>query len=96
MKAAIKQVLDEHGLTQVALAARTGIAQPTLSQYFQGGDKRRVPDVGNARKLAAEFGMGLDALYDLLAAEDPAGLPEGAQLGPDSDAMDLERIGTEG
>lgn len=66
------------GLTQVQVAARTGIAQNRLSRYENG---RQVPDLGTLDRLLSCYGADVEALSRALkdargASPAPASDPE--------------------
>jgi transcriptional regulator with XRE-family HTH domain len=55
----LAELRDRADLTQMALAARSGVSLRTI-QNIEGG---ALPKIATARRLAAALGVSLDALF---------------------------------
>lgn len=67
----LRTAREARGLTQVDLAARTGIVQNALSHYECG---RREPSLDNLRRLAVALGVSAGYLLGLEAGEPTNGV----------------------
>lgn len=61
----LKELREKQGLTQLALAAASGVNQSTLSQYESGV---RKPSLENAKRLAKALHITLDELVTHLSS----------------------------
>jgi transcriptional regulator with XRE-family HTH domain len=66
----LRQVRERLFVTQAELAARTGIAEATLSRIENGLQRPRISTV---RKIAAALGVRPEELVDWEAGEDAEG-----------------------
>lgn len=55
----LKQLREESGMSQAALAKKMGIGQSTVGMWENGGN---MPKIQNLRKLAGIFGVSVDFL----------------------------------
>lgn len=61
----VRQALAHAGISQAELARRTGVSEPTVSQWVKG---TRTPSMASMKKIADACGMSLQ----LTVEEDPA------------------------
>jgi transcriptional regulator with XRE-family HTH domain len=66
---ALASLRQERGLSQAALARKSGLNQSTVNQIETG---RLVPYESQLRKLASALGVPEDRASDLLAGDDRA------------------------
>lgn len=77
--AVVRKARRRAGLTQRALAARTGIAQPTIARIEQGKDDPRVSTV---ERLLQACGETLEAIPQLGIGVDRTEIDELLRLSP--------------
>jgi len=64
----VKGFRKAFGMVQDQLAARSGVAQPTISEIEKG---KRIPQLETVRKLAAALGIPISALIESAPPEPP-------------------------
>lgn len=55
----LKQYLEDEGMTQIELAKRIGVTQPTVWEWL---NHESYPSVENLRKLSRTTGISIDEL----------------------------------
>ncbi len=66
----LKGLRESTGLTQAALAQRTGLSLGVIRDYEQG---RKEPSLRSAFKMADALGVSCDAFKDYIGEEKPKG-----------------------
>ncbi len=58
----IRQLLEQHNMTQYQLFKSSGVPQSTISTILHAADK--TPKLATIAQIAEGFGMGLDSFFD--------------------------------
>lgn len=64
----MRKLIAEHGTTQADISRATGINKQNISLMCNG--KTQYPSIHACKQIATYFGITLDEMWDLLAAEE--------------------------
>jgi transcriptional regulator with XRE-family HTH domain len=85
----VREARERQGLTQEALAEKTGIARPNVVRLERG---RHLPTISTLQKVARALSLGINSLMaqPMVTKKDRLGFTEMAEIGLDEWAKQLE------